>query len=69
MSDLERDAEVLEQHWRESTGMTRNSPDRCACGVETRPADNDGDILDRRARAFAQHQAEMLEAARRRSGA
>ena len=69
MSDLERDAAVLAQHWREATGMTLRSPDRCACGVETRPADNDGDILDRRARAFAQHQAEVLDAARRRGGA
>jgi hypothetical protein len=56
-----RDAEVLARHWWASRGMSHGSPDRCSCGVETRPADGDEDVSDRRALAFAEHQAEMLE--------
>ena len=65
MSDFERDIEVLARHWRQGTGLSWNSPDRCACGVETRPAKGDEDVSDRRALAFAEHQAMMLASARR----
>lgn len=51
---------VLAAHQRRSLGMTWGSPDRCACGVETRPEPGDEDVMDRRDRAFAAHQAAML---------
>ena len=63
--DLLRDAAVLARHYWESRGMTYGTPDRCSCGVETRPVAGDEDIVERRARSFAGHQAEVLAAARR----
>lgn len=60
MSNYEQTVEVLARHWRQSTGMTYGSPDRCACGVETFPLSGESDVTDRRARAFAGHQARML---------
>lgn len=62
--DVLRDAAVLARHYRLSRGMTHGSPDGCSCGAKTLPVSGDGDITDRRARAFAGHQAEMLAAAR-----
>lgn len=64
-SEFQRDAEVLSRHWRESMGMTYGTPDRCACGVQTFPEFGDEDVSDRRARAFAEHQAMALASARR----
>jgi len=64
MDDLTRDASVLADHYWASRGMSYRSPDTCACGAQTLPADGDEDATVRRARAFAGHQAEMLTAAR-----
>jgi hypothetical protein len=65
MSDTARDTEVLAQHWWQSRGMTYCSPDRCACGAETLPAIGAEGVSDRRALAFAEHQAAMLDEARK----
>jgi hypothetical protein len=54
--------EVLAAHWWQQRGMGYGSPDRCSCGAETRPEKGDDDVSDRRARAFAKHQAEMVTA-------
>lgn len=66
MSDVEvmRDAAVLARHYWAGHGMSYGSPDTCACGARTRPVAGDDDVMERRARAFAGHQAEMLAAAR-----
>lgn len=64
-ADLERDTAVLARHWRIGVGMTSGSPDYCACGAQTRPAPGDADVSDRRALAFAAHQAAMLAEARK----
>ena len=58
--DLMRDAAVLARHYVESRGMSYGTPDRCSCGVETMPVSGYEDIIERRARSFAGHQAEML---------
>lgn len=63
-TDLFRDAAVLAQHYWDQQGMSYGSPDTCSCGARTIPVSGDEDIKDRRARAFAGHQAEMLAAAR-----
>lgn len=55
---------VLKQHQVQSRGMTSGTPDRCICGREVMPEPSTGefneDILDRRHRAFAKHQEDML---------
>lgn len=56
----DRIAQVLAIHWRQETGMSYGSPDRCACGVQTLPDFGDTDVSERRALAFAEHQAQML---------
>ena len=63
--DLLRDAAVLARHYWQSRGMAHGAPDRCSCGAETMPVYGDEDIVERRARAFAGHQAEALAEARR----
>jgi hypothetical protein len=53
-------AEVLAAHWRDSGGMSYGSPDRCVCGVKTLPEPGETDVTERRATAFAAHQADEL---------
>jgi hypothetical protein len=67
--DLLRDAAVLAHHWWQSRGMAMGSPDTCSCGANTHPVAGDEDVTERRARAFAGHQAEMLAEARQAAGA
>lgn len=62
--DLLRDAAVLARHYWEGRGMSYGTPDSCSCGAKTYPVTGDEDVTERRARAFAGHQAEMLAAAR-----
>ena len=61
--DVLRNAAVLARHYWQQHGMSYGSSDRCSCGAETLPVAGDEDVADRRARAFAGHQAEMLAAA------
>lgn len=55
---------VLKQHQVESWGMGHGSPDRCICGREVMPEPSTGEfneeIRERRFRAFAKHQEDML---------
>lgn len=53
-------AELLAQHRVELHGMSHRTPDRCTCGATTMPLAGDDDIAERRARAFALHQAEEV---------
>ena len=66
MSELDtmRDAAVLARHYWLSRGMTYGSADTCSCGARTLPVAGDEEVAERRARAFAAHQAEALAAAR-----
>lgn len=66
--DLLRDAAVLARHYWQSRGVSYSSPDTCACGAQTLPVAGDEDVTERRARAFAGHQAEMLADARGEQG-
>jgi hypothetical protein len=59
-----RDVAVLAAHYWAGHGMSYGSPDTCACGERTMPERGDEDVMVRRARAFAEHQAAMLAAAR-----
>ena len=63
MSDIEnRIAEVLAAHELVARGMTGQTPDRCTCEERVYPypqADRE-EIIERRQRAFATHQAAML---------
>ena len=60
MNDIDRITDILSHHWWESRGMSWNSADGCSCGAHTLPQPGDADISERRALAFAKHQAEML---------
>lgn len=62
--DLLRDANVLADHYWQERGMSVGSADRCSCGAWTIPFPGDTEAGERRAQAFAQHQAEMLAIAR-----
>lgn len=54
-------SKILAQHQLFSRGMVHGAPDVCTCGDETWPAmDRDEDVMIRRHRAFARHQAEVL---------
>jgi hypothetical protein len=57
----------LAKHQRRGVGMTGSSPDACACGERILPEPTKGwddysDIMDRRDRAFAAHQAQIISA-------
>lgn len=54
--------EILAQHRRASQGMTYGSPDRCLCGEKVYPESGGEDVDVRRHRAFAAHQAKVLDA-------
>ena len=63
-------ASVLAAHQVESRGLTFGSPDRCTCQVEVLAApyllddtDHHEDVLSRRGRSFAAHQADAVRAA------
>lgn len=57
----------LAKHQRRGVGMTGSSPDACACGERILPEPTKGwddysDIMDRRDKAFAAHQAQIISA-------
>ena len=59
------DVDVLTRHFLQQRGMSAGSPDTCSCGWRTFPASGEENITERRARAFAAHQAQVLADARR----
>ena len=64
-ADLRGVVNVLSEHYRVATGLSYGSADECACGTKTRPLSGDEDVTQRRARAFAEHQATEVIAALR----
>lgn len=61
---LFHDAAILARHYWAERGLSSSTPDRCACGTRTVPLAGNEDMTDRRAQAFAEHQARMLARAR-----
>lgn len=57
---LDEASAILAGHQIEGRGMSHGAPDTCTCGAQTWPERGDEDVMVRRHRAFAQHQAEAL---------
>lgn len=60
MMSIDEAADILGNHQVERRGMTSGAPDVCTCGTETWPLASADDVMIRRNRAFARHQAEVL---------